>query len=71
MDLIERYDELDNIVSSIRTLVDEISDIDYKEQLQYIQYQAENELMEVETEMQKESDREEEEMNRQFINERI
>lgn len=71
MDLIERYDELDNIVSSIRTLVDEISDIDYKEQLQYIQYQAENELMEVETEMQKESDREEEEMNKQFINERI
>lgn len=71
MDLIERYDELDNIVSSIRTLVDEISDIDYKEQLQYIQYQAENELMEVETEMQKESDREEEEMNRQFVMERI
>ena len=71
MDLIERYDELDNIVSSIRTLVDEISDIDYKEQLQYIQYQAENELMEVETEMQKESDREEAEMNKQFVFERI
>lgn len=71
MDIQEKYDELDNIIRTIRILVDEIDDIDYKEQLRLIQYQAENEINTVEFELQKEYDREETEMNKQFIFERI
>ena len=71
MDMQKKYDDLDNIISTIRILVDEIDDEDYKEQLQYIQFKAEDEIKEVDAELQKEYDREEAEMNKQFIFERI
>ena len=71
MDLQERYDELDNIVSTLNSLIDEINDESYIEDLQYIKYQAENERDKVEADLQKEQDKEEKEMNRQYIESRL
>lgn len=62
----DRYDELDNIVSSIGLLVSEISDKDYIDMLNEIKYQAQDELEEVEEKLQEEQEREEMEMNLQF-----
>ena len=71
MDLQEVYDDLDNIISSLDLLINEISQPDYIEDLEIIKYRAMSEQEDVEAELQAEYDREEEEMNRQFINERI
>ena len=48
MDLQDKYDELDNIISSIDILIDEISDKDYKDRLNEIKFDAQNELEETE-----------------------
>lgn len=71
MDLQERFDELDNIVSTLRVLRDEITDKDYIEQLDLIKYQAMNEMEEINNQLEEEYDREQREMDRQFIMERI
>ncbi len=66
MDLQQRYDELDEIVSSINLLADNITDNDYIDMLNEIKYQAQDELEEVQEKLQEENEREEREMNRQF-----
>ena len=48
MDLQEKYDELDTIVRKLNYLIDEISDKNYKEQLELIKYEAQSELDEIE-----------------------
>ena len=67
----ERYDELDNIVSSIDMLVDDIKDKYYIDVLNEIKFEAQNELEEIEEELQKEQEAEEREMNYQFERERL
>lgn len=62
----ERFDELDNIVSSIDLLVSEISNQYYIDMLNEIKYQAQDELEEVEEMLQEEQEREERETNYQF-----
>lgn len=71
MDLQERFDELDNIVSTLRALRDEITDKDYIEQLDLIKYQAMSEMDEINSQLEEEYDREQKEMDRQFMMERI
>lgn len=71
MDLQERFDELDNIVSTLRVLRDEITDKDYIEQLDLIKYQAMNEMDEINNQLEEEYDREQREMDRQFMMDRI
>lgn len=71
MDLQARFDELDDIVSTLGVLIQEISDKDYKEQLEIIRFQAMDEMEEVNNELEEEYNREQEEMERQFIMERI
>lgn len=68
MDLQDRYDELDNIISSIDILVDEISDKDYIDRLNEIKFDAQNEIEEIEEKLEKE--REEEEKQQEFEYER-
>ena len=65
-DLRDRYDELDNIISSIRILTKEITDKNYIEQLELIQYEAQNELDEIEPQIQKLEEEEEREINREY-----
>lgn len=71
MDLQERFDELDNIVSTLRVLRDEITDKDYIEQLDLIRQQALNEMEDVNNQLEKEYEKEQREIDRQFIMERI
>ena len=71
MNLQEVYDDLDNIISTLDVLINEISQKDYIEELELIKYRAMSEKEDVEVELQKEYDREEEEMERQFDSERI
>jgi hypothetical protein len=71
MNLQERFDELDNIVSTLRVLRDEITDKDYIEQLDLIKYQAMDEMDKINSQLEEEYDREQKEMDRQFMMERI
>lgn len=68
MDWQEKYDELDNIISSINILVDEIKDTDYIYMLNEIKYQAQNEIEEVEEKLQAEQDREYAEREKEYWN---
>ena len=71
MDYQNKYDELDNIISSLNILIDEITDKNYIGQLQEIKFEAMNELEEIEPILQKKYDEEEKEMNRQFESSRL
>jgi hypothetical protein len=66
MDIQERYDELDNIESTLRILIDEITDRDYIEQLQETMFQAQNEKEELEEQLQEQYDREERQQNYEY-----
>lgn len=68
MDIQERYDELDNIESTLRILIDEITDRDYIEQLQETMFQAQNEKEELEEQLQDQYDREERQQNYEYEN---
>lgn len=70
-ELRNKYDELDNIISSIRILTEEITDKNYIEQLELIQYEAQNELDEIEPQIQKLEEEEEREMNREYERSKI
>ena len=70
-ELRNKYDELDNIISSIRTLTKEITDKNYIEQLELIQYEAQNELDEIEPQIQKLEEEEEREINREYERSKI
>lgn len=70
-ELRDRYDELDNIISSIRILTKEITDKNYIEQLELIQYEAQNELDEIEPQIQKLEEEEEREINREYERSKI
>lgn len=71
MEFQERYDELDNIVSSIDILVDEISDKIYIDMLNEIKFEAQNELEEIEERLQEENEKEQKEMNYDFERSRL
>lgn len=66
MDYQDKYDELDNIVNTIGTLIDEISDRNYIDALNEIAYEANNELREVEEKLQGQRDREYAEQENQY-----
>ena len=65
-ELRNKYDELDNIISSLNSLMDDLTDKNYIEQLEPIKYEAQNELDEIEPQIQKLEEEEEREMNREY-----
>ena len=65
-ELRNKYDELDNIISSIRILTKKITDKNYIEQLELIQYEAQDELDEIEPQIQKLEEEEEREINKEY-----
>lgn len=71
MDLQEKYDELDNIISSLNVLLKEITDEYYVEQLEQTKFEAQNELEEVSKKLQEMRDREEAEQDREYWKEAI
>ena len=70
-ELRNKYDELDNIISIIRILTKEITDKNYIEQLELIQYEAQDELDEIEPQIQKLEEEEEREINREYERSKI
>lgn len=66
MELQDRYDELDNLISSLNSLMDELTDKNYIEQLELIKYEAQNEFEEVSKQLSAEQEREYAEMNYQY-----
>jgi len=66
MELQDRYDELDNLISSLNSLIDELTDKNYIEQLELIKFEAQNELEEVSEQLSAEQEREYAEMNYQY-----
>ena len=64
-ELRNKYDELDNIISSLNSLMDDLTDKNYIEQLELIKYEAQNELDEIEPQIQKLEEEEEREINRE------
>lgn len=71
MNLQERYDEIVNIVDTLNVLIDEITDKNYIEDLRNIKYQAMNEMDEISNQLEEEYEKEQRELDRQFIMERI
>lgn len=71
MDLQERYDELDTIIMSLDSLIDDINDKYYIEMLKELKFEAQNELEEVKEELQKEYGEEERQMNYDFERSRL
>lgn len=67
----ERYDELDNIVSTLRILADEITDKYYIDMINELKYEAQEELEEVEEELYREEQEEQRELEREYDRERI
>ena len=66
MDLQEEYDELDNIISTLDTLIDEIKDKYYIDSLNELKFEAQTRLDEIEPELMKQQYAEEQEMNYEF-----
>ena len=65
-ELRNKYDELDNLISSLNSLMDDLTDKNYIEQLELIKFEAQNELDEIEPQIQKLEEEEEREMNREY-----
>ena len=66
MELQDRYDELDNLISSLNSLMEDLTDKNYIEQLELIKYEAQNEFEEVSEQLSAEQEREYAEMNYQY-----
>ena len=62
----EKYDELENIIITLKVLIDEVLDEDYKEDIRDILWRAEDEIELYEEILQKEYEEEEKEMERQY-----
>ena len=62
----EKYDELDNIVSTLDVLIGELEDEHYIEMLREIKFEAEEEMEGIQEDLRKERDAEEREMNYQY-----
>ena len=70
-ELRNKYDELDNIISSLNSLMDDLTDKNYIEQLELIKFEAQNELDEIEPQIQKLEEEEEREINREYERSKI
>ena len=70
-ELRDRYDELDNIISSIQILTKEIKDKDYIERLEIIEFEAQDELNEITPRIEQLEEEEEKELENEYNRERI
>lgn len=70
-ELRDRYDELDNIISTIRILTKEIKDKDYIEKLEIIEFEAQDELDEIIPRIEQLEEEEEKELENEYNRERI
>ena len=71
MNIRDKYDELELIIDRLESLIDDISDKDYKDELRETLYRAEDERNEIEPELQAMEEAEEREPNYQYERSRI
>lgn len=62
----EKYDELENIVSTLDVLIDEVSDEYFKGSLRDLKFEAEEQMEALEEDLRKEQDDEDYEINYQY-----
>lgn len=67
MDIQNRYDELDNLLSTIDVLIDEIESKDIIDDLEYIKYNYMGEKEDLEKELAKMQEQEEKELENEYI----
>lgn len=66
MDLQDRYDELDNLISSLNCLMEELTDKNYIEQLELIKFEAQNEIEEISEQLEELREQEEKGQEREY-----
>lgn len=66
MDNQDKYDELYNIIETLDTLLDDVTDKNYIDALNEIKFEAQNDLEEVEKQLIKERDKEEENIEQEY-----
>lgn len=66
MNLQDRYDELDNLISSLNSLMEELTDKNYIKQLELIKFEAQNEFEEVSEQLQKQKEQEENQEEKEY-----
>lgn len=67
----DRYDELENIIDTLDSLIDDITDRYYIDVLNDIKYEAQKELEEVEEQLYKEEQEEQRELEREYYRGRL
>lgn len=67
MDIQNRYDELDNLLSTIDVLIDEIESKDIIDDLEYIKYNYMGEKEDLEKELARMQEQEEKELENEYI----
>lgn len=68
MELQDRYDELDNIETTLRMLITEIEDKEYKEIFEELMFKAQDEKEDLEPRLQAIYDAEEKQQERDYWN---
>ena len=66
MDLQDKYDELDNLISTLNVLIDDLTDRNYTDQLELIKFEAQNEFEEVSEQLDDLREQEEKEQEREY-----
>lgn len=66
MDLQDKYDELDNLISTLNVLIDDLTDRNYIDQLELIKFEAQNELDEVSEQLKEQQKQENKEIEREY-----
>ena len=66
MDYQDLYDDLETLEFGLESLIDNISNKDYKEQLQLILFDVKNDEEEILPKLREQQDREEQEQERQY-----
>lgn len=66
MDLQDKYDELDNLISTLNVLIDDLTDRNYIDQLELIKFEAQNEFDEVSEQLDELREQEEKEQEREY-----
>lgn len=71
MNFQDRYDELENIVNTLDNLADETKDKYYRDMINELKYEAQNELDEVEDKLYQQEKEEQRELEIGFDKERL
>ena len=67
----ERYDELNNIITNLGKLIDDITDEDYISELKETKSRAEDDLKEVEEKLEEENNQDKKQLEKEYWESRL